>query len=50
MNANLRKKAKSDFENDFCKLVNNLAFRKTIESLRKHRHIKLFTTERRRNY
>ena len=40
----LRKKPKSDFENDF------LSWRKTIENVKEHRDIQLITTEARRNY
>ena len=48
--AKLKQKANNNFEKEVFKLMNNAVFEKAVENKRKHRNIKLVSTERRSNY
>ena len=45
-----KKKTKDDFQKGFYEMMNNSVSGKATKNSRKHRNIKLVTTEERRNY
>ena len=49
MNTKLRKQEENDFDKDFAKLTNDSVLGKTRKNMRKHRDIRLITTEKRIN-
>ena len=49
MNIKKRIEAKNEFEKKFFKIMINSDFRKTMENMRKHRDIKLMTTDEKRS-
>ena len=50
MNIDLRRKAKKMIAKKKINWMNNAVFGKSIENVRKHRDIKLVTTERRKSF